>query len=269
MAEKAPAFQFYAKDFLIGTATMSLAERGAYVTLLAFQWDKGAVPSELAEVSRLWGCSVPAAKKLWAVVGSKFALGADGWYRNTRLEQEREKQAAFRTDQSTKGKAGATKRWNASGHSTGYGSGHDSVTVRPIAGRWPEDSSPVSDLRSPSPEVPLNQQDLRRESPQGGPLIVSPMAYFKQHGQHVDGFCDWMCLPRSSFTRFVNLLIGAGATEESAERQARVWATSVRQAWVGRIPGDDIFKFWDHEWAATHGSNKPAPGAIDVLAGLR
>jgi len=106
----------------------------------------------------------------------------------------------------------------------------------------------------------------------GGRLITSSMDWFKQHGKHADGFCDWLCFPQSSFNRFVNLVIGAGATEAVAIAQVRRWAVEVRRQWTSGeragLPGSDIFKFWDHEWEATHGSNRPAAGAVNVLAGL-
>ena len=54
---QSPAFSFYAKDFLLGTATFSLSERGAYITLMSYQWDMGGVPDEAVERARLLGCS--------------------------------------------------------------------------------------------------------------------------------------------------------------------------------------------------------------------
>jgi len=35
---KAPAFQFYAQDFLTGVMDLTMDERGLYITLLARQW---------------------------------------------------------------------------------------------------------------------------------------------------------------------------------------------------------------------------------------
>ncbi len=102
-------------------------------------------------------------------------------------------------------------------------------------------------------------------------LIVSPLQFHKLHGTHVLEFCEWHCLPQSVFDDFVRLVIGSGADEPSAIAQVTAWAKTVRVAWSGRIPGDNIFDFWRNEWRAEHGSNKPstAAGAVDVLAGLR
>jgi uncharacterized protein YdaU (DUF1376 family) len=87
-----PAFSFYAKDWLAATLTWPLEARGAYMTLLAYQWDAGGIPEGFESLARLLGVSVPKAKKLWAIIGSKFEhSGTRGW-RNLRLEQERVKQ---------------------------------------------------------------------------------------------------------------------------------------------------------------------------------
>ena len=100
-------------------------------------------------------------------------------------------------------------------------------------------------------------------------LVVSPMEFHRQHGRHVSGFCDWLCLPQLVHDEFVNRVIGAGAQEPDAQAQVLAWAREVRRRWAGRIPGDDIFTFWRHEWQATHGSNKPGTaGGVDLLGGL-
>lgn len=101
-----PAFSFYAKDFMLSTVTMSLAERGAYITLLAYQWDRGTVPSGAVELSRLFGCSASQAKAYWSVLADKFEIGADGMLRNHRLEMERAKQAERREKLAQNGRKG-------------------------------------------------------------------------------------------------------------------------------------------------------------------
>ena len=45
---KAPAFQFYAADFLVGTSDMTNEEVGIYIRLLCHQWAKGFVLKDKA-----------------------------------------------------------------------------------------------------------------------------------------------------------------------------------------------------------------------------
>ena len=101
---KAPAFQFYADDFLAGTLDLSQADVGAYVRLLCHQWNRGSIPAETEKQQRLAGGPVS------ADVLAKFPAGADGLLRNLRMEQEREKQAAFREMQRKKGLLSAAAR---------------------------------------------------------------------------------------------------------------------------------------------------------------
>lgn len=93
---KSPAFQFYPLDFLQGTKLMSMAERGAYITLLCEQWDALAVSDRPIELARLFGVSTEAAAELWKGVRRKFVRAGGGRWRNERLEKERQKQIARR-----------------------------------------------------------------------------------------------------------------------------------------------------------------------------
>jgi len=111
MSEPSPAFRFYPKDFMLGTATMSLAERGAYLLLLIYQWDHGSVPDDAAERARILSCSVAQADKLWRVVGRKFQTDGNGGWQNARLERERTKQNTRREALSASGRKGADARW--------------------------------------------------------------------------------------------------------------------------------------------------------------
>lgn len=111
MADRAPAFSFYAQDWLVGTFTMSLADRGAYITLLAYQWDKGSVPDSPLVLGKICGCNEAQARRFWAVISDKFPRGEDGSRRNLRLESERQKQANRREAMAANGKKGAEHRW--------------------------------------------------------------------------------------------------------------------------------------------------------------
>ena len=100
---RAPAFQFYADDFLAGTMTMTNEERGAYISLLCLQWSKGFV-TEL-DIQRMCH-GMPT--HCQGICQSKFEAGDDGHYRNKRLEKERSKQK----ERSEKQRDIANLRWN-------------------------------------------------------------------------------------------------------------------------------------------------------------
>lgn len=145
---KAPAFQFYADDFLAGTADMSAEEVGGYIRLLCHQWTKGAIPNDPDRAARMAGLM---GSPSVGYVLAKFSLSEDGMLRNARLERVREEQAEFKARQSTSGKSGAQKRWskcqnhgNPNGNPNGVAIATPMAT--PMAERCPEDSSP-----SPTP----------------------------------------------------------------------------------------------------------------------
>jgi uncharacterized protein YdaU (DUF1376 family) len=53
--ETMPAFQFYGRDFLARTAQLTLAERGALITLWIYQWYHYRVPDHPEQLSRILG----------------------------------------------------------------------------------------------------------------------------------------------------------------------------------------------------------------------
>jgi uncharacterized protein YdaU (DUF1376 family) len=97
---KAPAFQFYVQDFLLGTADFSAEEVGGYIRLLSHQWDKGGLPNDDKRLLKMTGMK---AKSL-PVVKSKFTIDEDGQLRNHRLEMERVKQVEWRMKSAEAGK---------------------------------------------------------------------------------------------------------------------------------------------------------------------
>lgn len=139
---KAPSFQFYADDFIGGTASFSQAETGAYVRLLCYQWGNGFIPSALEKMKNVAGGEVT------EDVLAKFPVWPDGKRRNERLENVRHERADFIESQREKGRKGAKKRWAKDSR------GHPPDINGPIAGPMAHDSSPVSSLQSPNNNKP-------------------------------------------------------------------------------------------------------------------
>ena len=110
---KPPAFQFYANDFVAGTAFMSAEEVGAYIRLLCYSWINGPLPTSDILLTRLAGCSSEA---LVAVRG-KFQL-VEGKLINVKLESVRDAQRLYSQRQSK----AAHDRWDKTRISTGNAS---------------------------------------------------------------------------------------------------------------------------------------------------
>jgi uncharacterized protein YdaU (DUF1376 family) len=156
---KAPAFLFYADDFLAGTADMSAEEVGGYIRLLCHQWTKGSIPNDPERVARMAGLM---GSPCVGYVLAKFRLCDGHTLKNARLEKVREEHQAFKARQSTAGANGAAKRWGKcpdDGDPNGVAIAtpmatpwpeHSQTIAGPMATQWPEDSSPSP---SPSPIV--------------------------------------------------------------------------------------------------------------------
>lgn len=138
---KPPAFQFYADDFLSGTADMTAEEVGVYIRLLCHAWSKDGLDDNERLVMLAGQCQASSL----AHAKSKFRL-TDGKLRNLRQEKERKKQAEFRERQAENGK----KRW--------LGIANPDATVKP----------PISNLQSP-----IAEREREGKFPECPPMIRS------------------------------------------------------------------------------------------------
>ncbi|MBE3145142.1 MAG: DUF1376 domain-containing protein [Planctomycetes bacterium] len=112
MMAKAPAFQLYAADFDMDTASWTAPQVGVYIRLLLYSWINGGIPNSISEMARITRMDRRTLAKMWTqTVGKKWTLNAANMYVNNRMELEREKQAINREIQKKKGEHGAAKRW--------------------------------------------------------------------------------------------------------------------------------------------------------------
>lgn len=70
--EKDPAFLWYSKDWLTGTAGMMPEEKGVYVDLLSYQHLDNGLPTDTVRLAKLVGIPHEQFLKIWEVVGGKF-----------------------------------------------------------------------------------------------------------------------------------------------------------------------------------------------------
>lgn len=244
-----PAFSFYAKDFLTGTATMTLAERGAYVSLLAYQWDSGSVPAGAKERARIMGCTAAEERRVWAKLVTKFAY-VDDSFKNTRLEEERAKQIERRQKLAANGsKGGSQKAANASRELPQLGGQKPSLSS----------SSSFSSATNSAKNAELGVSAKTRT-----PSLIArgeSVQWAKKHQFHIDGFCDWVCLDRDQRDEFAAKIPGDDLTLKHGEIYA--WAQSIRAKWADRIiPDGSHFDFWRNRWTETHGGSRPANATL-------
>jgi uncharacterized protein YdaU (DUF1376 family) len=95
---KSPAFQFYPKDFVTGTLTLTTYEVGAYMLLICYCWDNGSIPKDLGSMARIARISTQQMRRMWVALREKFQEGGDGFVQ-PRIEVERQKQVEYRRRQ--------------------------------------------------------------------------------------------------------------------------------------------------------------------------
>lgn len=117
---KDPAFPFYAQDFIVGTMHMTFEEMGAFIKLLAYQWVNLGIPK-----NRLGFILGSGWETVWLSISDKF-IEKDGILYNKRIEEEREKRAAFKAKQAENGKKGGRPKKS---QSTDYNSNKKSKTI--------------------------------------------------------------------------------------------------------------------------------------------
>jgi len=107
--EIAPAFQFYAAEYLADEKVqlMSLEEEGCYIRLMAYCWREGSIPSDPEMMTRLCKGITPS-----SAVQVRFDYPCEDTTRlmHPRLEIERQKIAEYRKNSAKGGKRSAHKR---------------------------------------------------------------------------------------------------------------------------------------------------------------
>lgn len=70
--EKDPAFLFYSKDWIQGTAEYSAIEKGVMIDLMAHMHQEGSIPLEFEKIARLARLSLAEFLPIWDVISEKW-----------------------------------------------------------------------------------------------------------------------------------------------------------------------------------------------------
>lgn len=260
----APSFQFYASDWAHSVSAMTLEERGAYITLLAWSWQHGPVPSDDRRIAAILGVDKRTARRIWTEIQHKWSRDDAQNFVNNRLESVRATSDAFRAKQSAKGKVSAAVRSTAV-----------PTTVQP---RYqpegqPESNSPISiskdldqdqDLRAraltdvvskSALETKVKSELLTIATPVATQPIINGAELRRHQSQHA--WCSWparggFCVPHSLHSD----LIGKSGLSDAAIRE---WYRAVMAKWGDTPIGDDVFVFWRNEMAAKIGTVTARP----------
>ena len=127
--KNAPAFQLYAADFYMDTASWTIEEVGIYTRLLFYQWVNGSIPMDGIRLSRIAGCSLKTFRKSWDEIHLKFSPWDHENLVNLRLEESRKKQEEYHNARKSGGIATAKKRWGEKKRDSSANSSANSSSV--------------------------------------------------------------------------------------------------------------------------------------------
>lgn len=187
-----PAFQFYPGDFLSSdkVSRMSLAEMGAYITLLCHAWLAHGLPNDHAQIARYVRLSTSRLKRLWAgPLGECFVLKG-GRLVNPKQERIRADLFAFIDKQAANGRRGGRPRKPTDNPNT------NPNETQTLATENPNESSSVFSLQSSNKkeriestarETPFDGTDpTLSEEPDGQALFQRLFADFPEDRRHDD-----------------------------------------------------------------------------------
>lgn len=117
MSEKnmGPHMPLYLDRFLGGTMHFGADEIGAYILLIAHQWQYGHVEDDKHMIERVARCEYGRLRR----VLQKFSKQADGTLINAVCAKVREDRQGWLAEQARRAKLGADARWNAQRHGGG------------------------------------------------------------------------------------------------------------------------------------------------------
>lgn len=87
MAKQDPAFLFYPKDWIQGTAKLMPEEKGIYIDLLAHQHQDKDLPNDTKRLSRIVGMSESEFLPIWDGIKDKFLLNKNNRLVNRKLTE--------------------------------------------------------------------------------------------------------------------------------------------------------------------------------------
>lgn len=115
MASAPPAFQLYARDWLMGTRELPPEARGVYIDLLCLAWDKDGLTTDQNAIVAYLAISPAKFRRIWPMISDKFVDAEDGRLRNPRQEQQRAELEGLRQKRAEAGQKGGLAKAQANG----------------------------------------------------------------------------------------------------------------------------------------------------------
>jgi uncharacterized protein YdaU (DUF1376 family) len=154
-SEQSPAFSFYVRDWLADAKVRAMTNdaRGVYIDLLAYCWQEGALPTDLAAIARIARLTPGAFRRIWSQLEPCFRKTPDG-FRQKRLDRERTIQQRRRDAAAENGRKGAEARWQGHTSANDEATADHGVASASASASAIEDQEQRADARDPDPPNP-------------------------------------------------------------------------------------------------------------------
>lgn len=225
--DELPMMPFMVKDWIAATLHMPCAERGAYISFLAFQWVNKYLPAEDVQLARIAGIDILDFERIWATVGQKFDADERGLF-NIRLEEHRKHALTLRAAHK-RGADTANAVRRARIHARRNGECNAQRIAQHDAESTPTSSS-TSSSTSSEEEINLVAPAARRPAhaqrvPRGTPWDEDRWILFKLEFPHRAGGQPW---PRA--IRACRARLGEGVKWSEIIEGAQRYAAYIRAA---------------------------------------
>lgn len=107
---KDPAFLFYPKDWIEGTAEFTLEQKGAYIDLLSFQHQRTFLPNDTSKLARMLGLPLSDFLLIWDALSCKFPESESGKLANQKLSKMSSDRSEYSVMRRINGTFGAIMR---------------------------------------------------------------------------------------------------------------------------------------------------------------
>ena len=280
---KAPAFQFYAKDFYTGTADLSSEEVGLYIRALAWSWENGPLPVSDERRARLLLVSPEELRRSWGIVSGFWTEGVDG-FTNDLLEHERQKQADYRQKQAENGSRGGRPKNPTHNPNKTQAFSVDNPTANPNESSAFAFASSDQKLSPPVPreiELILAKEPFDRTNAENDALAahrgvtLRPLGMRPErvrdsiaanevlHRGHYGGGSLASCVRGLCIPSFLSAEWIAQSADGVAPSALETWLRNWINATVEALPPGpvgDAVKFWRAAWDRDHGAKQRPKG---------
>lgn len=236
VSDKAPAFQFYPKDWLSdgNVRAMGHEARGIYIDLLSIYWNDGGLPSDLKALASRVAVPIKTFQRLWPMIAPCFQVDGN-FIRSKRLDREKVKQSAYRELQRSKGMKSAKSRVSNATAQPRLESGSSSVDVRlepkpnsPSASAFTTQDSTVvvsatTDADAARDELRAALSDLRKRLPNWDAISDQAILDRPQFHSTGGGICRIDTCTNPGLLRATAAKVRAYGKPKASSRGAPAW----------------------------------------------